>query len=204
MNEGDGTKIPQDVRNHSPKYTPSHLWRTKSCEDVKSCTDMRCSQQSVVIWHHRYCRSLPVSMPVYQTVLWHIPNYHGLWMLWCWIHTAHLPELYIQHKRHKHKVYIFLVSVTGMYLNQHKKIVNALWNISHTALWACEVPFVSRCTNLVLWILHFGAVSDMCTDGHKIKPNLKQYGWLLAFVNISHITLVVAAVTVALSFPFFI
>jgi hypothetical protein len=168
MNEGDGTMIPQNVRNHSPKYTPSHLWRPKSCEDVKTCTDMRCSQQSAVIWHHRYCRSLPVSMPVYQTVLWHIPNYHTLWMLWCWIHTAHLPELCIQHKRHKHKLYIFLVSVTGMCLNQLKTIVNALWNISHTTLWACEVLFVSQCTNLVLWILHFGTASDMCTDGHKM------------------------------------
>lgn len=139
---------------------------------------MRRSQQSAVMWHHRYSWSLPLSAPVYQTMPWHIPNYHSLWMFQCWIHTAaYLPELCIQQKSTNTKVYIFLVSVTGMYLNQLDKIFNALWNISHTTLSACEVPVVSQCTNLVLWILHFGTVSAVCTDGHKIKPYLKQNGW---------------------------
>jgi hypothetical protein len=83
LNEGNGTTIPQTVGNRSPKYTPLHLRRPQSCEDVKSCRDMRCSEQSAVMWHLRYSRSLPVSVSVYQ-MLRYILNYHSLWMFWCW------------------------------------------------------------------------------------------------------------------------
>jgi len=115
----------------------------------------------------------------------------------------HIYLSYAFNTKDKHKVYIFLVSVTGMYLNQLNTIVNALWNISHTIILECEVTFVSWCTNLVLWILHFGTVGDKCTDDHKIKPYLNQNGWLLVSVNISHIILVAATVPVALLFPLF-
>ena len=128
-------------------------------------------------------RSLPVSVSVYQTMLQHIPNYHSLWMFCAEFIKQYLPELCIQHERRKHKVYIFLVSVTGMYLNQLNTIVNVLWNISHTTILECAVPFVSRCTNLVLWELHFDTVSDMCTEGHNIKQYLNQNGWLLVSVK---------------------
>jgi hypothetical protein len=103
------------------------------------------------------------------------------------IHMAYLLELSIQHKRHKHEVHIFLVSVTRMYINQLNTIVNALCNISHTTILQCEVPFVSWCTNLVLWISHFDTVSDVCTDAHKIKLYLKPE-WLTVTVckHIAH------------------
>jgi hypothetical protein len=61
LKEGNGTMIPQTVGNRSPKYTPTYLRITESCEDVKSCTDMRHSRQSAVMWPvtPSVCASLP-------------------------------------------------------------------------------------------------------------------------------------------------
>jgi len=114
-------------------------------------------------------RHIPNCLSVYHNLLRHIPNCLSVSECFCPEFIKHICLSYAFNTKDKHKVYIFLVSVTGMYLNQLDKIVNALWNISHTTILECEVPFVSRCTNLVLWIVHFCAVGDKCTDGHKIK-----------------------------------
>jgi len=108
LNKGNGTTIPQTVGKRSPKYTPTHLRIIESCEDVKSCTDMRHSQHSAVMWPvtPSVCASLR-NAAIHPK----LPQSLNVLVL---IHTEYLPELCIQHKRHKHKVHIFLVSVTGM------------------------------------------------------------------------------------------